>query len=217
MIICKLHGQAIDETSCAGYHDRKKGAIFMKENIAKTLSRAKWGSIALIVFGLVLVCFPDFGSRTVAAVIAWGLMIAGTAGLVIGVLSWPAFGFGTLGGSGISLLVGLYIMRNPLSLASILGVLLGALLTVQGLGALADALRLRRNGAIWGFSLVWACVTLIMGLILIFSPLTTSRIVMSITGLIMMVCGGGNLYTHAKATPYIRTAQGKSRIIDADE
>ncbi len=189
----------------------------MKDNISKTLSRARWGSIALMVSGLVLVFFPDFGSRTVASVVAWLMMIVGTAGLLIGVLSWPLFGIGTLAGSGITLMIGFYILRNPLALASILGVLLGVLLTVQGLGALGDALRLRRNGQIWVFGMVWAGLTLAMGIILIFSPMTTSRIVMTIVGLIMIVCGGGNLYTHFKAKSHIEPRKGGGRIIDADE
>lgn len=189
----------------------------MKDRISKTLSQARWGSIALIAFGLVLVFFPDFGSRTVATIAAWLLMIAGTAGLLIGVLSWPMFGFGTLAGSGISLIVGFYILRNPLSLASLLGILLGALLTVQGLGALGDVLRLRRNGEFWVLGMVWAGFTLVMGLILIFSPMTTSRIVMTLVGLAMIVCGGGNLYTHYKAKSYMDPGKNSSRIIDADE
>ncbi len=189
----------------------------MKENISKNLSRAKWGSIALIVFGLVLLIYPDFGSRTVATIIAWLLMVAGTVGLLIGVLSWPMFGFGALAGSALSLVIGIYILRNPLALASLLGILLGALLTVQGLGALGDTLRLRRNGQFWVLGCVMSGLTLIMGLLLIFSPMTTSRIVMTLVGIIMIVCGVGNLYTHSKATPYIHSSNGKGRIIDADE
>ncbi len=189
----------------------------MKEKISKTLSRARWGSIILMLFGLILIIFPDFGSKTVAGIIAWILMGLGTVGLVAGVLSWPMFGFGMLVGSGISLAVGFYILQNPLSLASILGILLGAFLTVQGLGALGDTLRLRRNGQLWGIGLVWSIVTLLLGLVLIFSPMTTSRIVMTVTGIVMMVCGGVNLYTHTKASPYIHSKQGRGTIIDADE
>ena len=181
----------------------------MKNNISKHLAQARWGSIALIVLGLVLLLFPDFGSSTVAVILAWVLMIGGSAGLLIGVLSWPAFGFGTMIGSGLVLAAGIYILRHPLSLASILGVLLGVLLTTQGLGALGDALRLRRGGGLWVPGLVLSILTMVFGLILIFSPLTSSRIVMTVVGLVLIVFGAGNLYTHFKAGSCTDSGSGK--------
>ena len=207
----------VDECAPAEYDGDKKGEILMKNNISKHLAQARWGSIALIVLGLVLLLFPDFGSSTVAVILAWVLMIGGSAGLLIGVLSWPAFGFGTMIGSGLVLAAGIYILRHPLSLASILGVLLGVLLTAQGLGALGDALRLRRGGGLWVPGLVLSILTMVFGLILIFSPLTSSRIVMTVVGLVLIVFGAGNLYTHFKAGSCADSGSGKGRIIDADE
>lgn len=207
----------VDECAPAEYDGDKKGEILMKNNISKHLAQARWGSVALIVLGLVLLLFPDFGSSTVAVILAWVLMIGGSAGLLIGVLSWPALGFGTMIGSGLVLAAGIYILRHPLSLASILGVLLGVLLTAQGLGALGDALRLRRGGALWLPGLVLSILTMVFGLILIFSPLTSSRIVMTVVGLVLIVFGAGNLYTHFKAGSCTDSGSGKGRIIDADE
>lgn len=207
----------VDECAPAEYDGDKKGEILMKNNISKHLAQARWGSIALIVLGLVLLLFPDFGSSTVAVILAWVLMIGGSAGLLIGVLSWPAFGFGTMIGSGLVLAAGIYILRHPLSLASILGVLLGVLLTAQGLGTLGDALRLRRGGGLWVPGLVLSILTMVFGLILIFSPLTSSRIVMTVVGLVLIVFGAGNLYTHFKAGSCTDSGSGKGRIIDADE
>ena len=152
-----------------------------------------------------------------AVVIAWLLMLGGSAGLLIGVLSWPAFGFGTMIGSGAGLVVGIYILRHPLSLASILGVVLGVLLAAQGLGSLGDSLRLRRVGAVWIPGLVWSAVTILLGLILIFSPLTSSRIVMTVVGLVMILCGGASLYTHYKANACIHRESGDDTVIDADQ
>ena len=207
----------VDECAPAEYDGDKKGEILRKNNISKHLAQARWGSIALIVLGLVLLLFPDFGSSTVAVILAWVLMIGGSAGLLIGVLSWPVFGFGTMIGSGLVLAAGIYILRHPLSLASILGVLLGVLLTAQGLGALGDALRLRRGGGLWVPGLVLSILTMVFGLILIFSPLTSSRIVMTVVGLVLIVFGAGNLYTHFKAGSCTDSGSGKGRIIDADE
>lgn len=189
----------------------------MAKDIKKTITRARWGSVALILIGVVLLVNPDFGSAMVAKVLGWGLVALAGICLAAGVLTWPGMGFGTLGGSCAGLLLGIYILRNPLSLASILGMMLGIFLTVQGIGALADALRLRRNDQGWLGPIILAAATLILGLVLLFSPLTTSRLVMIIAGIVMIVCGVGNLVTHFRASRYIEGKGGAGSVIDADD
>ena len=82
---------------------------------------------------------------------------------------------------------------------------------------MGDALRLRRGGGLWVPGLVLSILTMVFGLILIFSPLTSSRIVMTVVGLVLIVFGAGNLYTHFKAGSCTDSGSGKGRIIDADE
>lgn len=187
----------------------------MKNLDFRKILRMETGSVILIIFGLILILNPDFGSAAVAAVLGWVLCGAGIAGLVIGFLSWPGLGVGELVVSGLLLGAGVYLLRNPMMLASILGLLLGVLLAVQGLGAVRDALRVRARGGFWYASLVFAVITLVAGLGLIFSPLTTSRLVMTVAGIVMIACGVGNLVNHTRAEKYLNSGDGK--IIDADE
>lgn len=180
------------------------------------LIRMETGSVVLVIFGVILALNPDFGSAAVAAILGWVLIGAGAAGLLIGVLSWPGLGMGELAGSLILLAAGIYLQRNPLMLASLLGILLGVLLVGQGVGAMRDALRLKRRGGHWQPGLILAAVMLVAGLGLIFSPLTTSRLVMTVAGVVMIACGVGNLVSHYKVEQYIHGAGGNP-VIDADE
>lgn len=181
----------------------------------KNILNGKLGPLMLILLGGLLLVNPDFGSRAVATVLGWAVCIL--CGVVLAVTLLLRGRFSTVAGSALGLLAGMYILRNPLSLASVLGILLGIFLATQGFGALMDALVLRRGGGFWLLGAVWAAVILLLGLTLVFSPLTTSRLVMTLAGIVMIVCGVGRLRTHTKAERYMEPDRSNSRIIDADE
>lgn len=187
----------------------------------KKLFRFEVGSVFLILFGGILLLNPDFGSAAVSAILGWVLVVGGAAGLLIGVLSWPGLGFAELAGSIILLGGGIYLLRNPLMLASLMGILLGLLLLSQGIGALRDALQVKRYGGRYQLSLILGIGMSALGAYLILSPMATSRFVMTIAGLIMVACGITNLISHRRADKYITGSRkkiiGNPDIIDADE
>lgn len=182
----------------------------------KKLFRLEVGSILLILFGTILLMNPDFGSAAVAAILGWILIGGGAAGLLIGFLSWPGLGIGELVGSCALLGAGIYLLKNPLMLASLLGILLGILLASQGLGALRDALRVKRYGGFYQLGLILGIAMITLGLFLVFSPMATSRFVMTAAGLVMVACGIVNLVSHKKAAKYISASGSDDSVIDAD-
>lgn len=195
----------------------------LKQNLKK-LFRFEMGSVFLILFGGILLLNPDFGSAALSAIMGWVLVGCGASGLIIGVLSWPGLGITELLGSIFLLSGGIFLLRKPLMLASLVGILLGILLLSQGLGALRDALRLKRYSGSYRLSLVLGVFMSALGAYLILSPLTTSRFVMSIAGFVMVACGITNLISHRRADKYIAGSRKKiignferADIIDADE
>lgn len=187
----------------------------------KKLFRFEIGSVLMILFGAMLLLNPDFGSAALSAILGWILVGGGAAGLAIGFLSWPALGIAELIGSFIILGSGIYLLRNPLMLASLAGVLLGLLLLSQGLGSLKDALQVKRYGGRYQLSLILGIGMCALGAYLILSPLTTSRFVMTVAGLIMVACGITNLISHRRADKYITGSRKKiiqnPDIIDAEQ
>jgi uncharacterized membrane protein HdeD (DUF308 family) len=99
-------------------------------------------------------------------------------------------------------------------IASMLGFVVGFLVLRQGIRAMKNAQRSKRNGGLWIPSAVLAVVEALIGLRLMLSPLSISRLVLSIGGVVLIVIGVCNLVAHYRSDRYIPEPGG---IIDADE
>lgn len=136
--------------------------------------------VAMILLGLLLVLCPDSVSAFMATALAWCLLLAGV------VLFGAAFFIrqGTAAkviGGAVCLMLGLWLLRNPLLLAASMGRLVGILLLIRGVQDL-----ILSN---FGGGRLLSLLTALLGLVLILLPMTTSRLVFRICGLVVLVLG----------------------------
>ena len=183
----------------------------MKNLDWKAFLRREGGSILTILCGVILVMRPDTASALLSAVAGWPLIAAGVAALIAGFA-------GSSGGSVVTgavlLLAGAWLHRNPLMIASVIGFVAGFWVLRQGLKAMKDVQRSKRNGGLWIPGAVLAVLEALIGVRLMLSPLSISRLVLSIGGLALIAIGACTLAAHYKSTRYIPEPGG---IIDADE
>ena len=92
--------------------------------------------------------------------------------------------------------------------------LLGVLALRQGWNGVTRAKWIKRSGGFWVPGMVLAVLELIVGVRLILSPMSVSRLVLTIAGIVMVLCGAAELAGSIRGRKYI---PGDSRIIDADE
>lgn len=180
------------------------------------LLRGSLSSLGLIVAGIILLTDPDFGSAAVTSLLGWGLLGIGVLGIVVGLASWPVLGLKEMIASGVALALGIYILNNPLILATLLGLGLGIYLLATGLGSLQDALKLRQIGANASASLVLAVAQLVVGVVLLLSPRIASHVVLTVCGGVMVLCGIVRLVLRS-ATYRALHSGDKPDIIDAEE
>lgn len=195
-----------------GMMDAKKGVVQMNKIDWKALLKTQTGSILMIVLGAVLAIYPDSASVLVSAVLGWVIIAMGVVMLVGGFLGGPDIG-SILQGA-FFLVIGAWLHRNPLMIATLLGLLLGVLALRQGWNGVTRAKWIKRSGGFWVPGMVLAVLELIVGVRLILSPMSVSRLVMTIAGIVMVLCGAAELAGSIKGRKYI---PGDSRIIDADE
>ena len=178
----------------------------------KDIVRQEGGSILTILCGVILVLKPDTASALLAAVAGWALIAVGVAALIAGFAG--DFGAGSVVTGAVLLLAGAWLDRNPLMIASVLGFVVGFLVLRQGIRAMKNAQYSKRNGGLWIPGAVLAVVEALIGVRLMLSPLSISRLVLSIVGVVLIVIGVCNLVAHYRSVRYIPKSGG---IIDADE
>lgn len=176
----------------------------------RSLLRYESGSVLMVIFGVVLTFKPDFASEMVSAVLGWVLIALGVAAMVVGFVG--KLGLGTIVSGVLMLLTGSWFHRNPLMIASAIGTLLGVLVLSQGWREARNSSRAKRAGGFWIPGAILAVVEIVIGIRLILSPLLVSRLVLSVCGIIMAVCGVCNLTAFGRSRKYI----SDSNIIDAE-
>ena len=184
----------------------------MKKLDWRTLLKTQTGSILMIVLGAVLAIYPDSASVLASAVLGWLIIAVGVVILVGGFLGGPDIG-SILQGA-FFLVIGAWLHRNPLMIATLLGLLLGVLALRQGWQGVNRAKWIKRSGGFWIPSMVLAVLELIVGVRLILSPMSVSRVVLTIAGVVMVLCGAAELAGGFRGRKHI---PGDSHIIDADE
>lgn len=154
--------------------------------------------VTMILLGLILLLVPD-SAAVLIAYLTGGVLIL--SGIVIGI--------GALADEDLSkglwalvcLSIGGTLMGSPLLLARNLGRFLGILLAVEG----GDCLRKGNR--------VFGAVILTAAAVLVLSPMTLSRLVFSVCGLVVLVIGIGMLADRLKGRRYL--PGDDDNIIDA--
>ena len=170
----------IDTATDSGYTELQRGDSIMKDTILSVI-RLIATPVLLMVLGLILLIHPDSASALVAQILGWGLLIAG----VVFAVSAIAGHFDTVGkvlSAVCCFAVGAWLLRNPLMLAAGLGRLAGILLVVRGVQDILNASR-------YHYGILPAVITTVLGAVLIALPMATSRFVMSLCGLLVLIVG----------------------------
>ncbi len=177
----------------------------MKKNSVLDMLYQLASPVAVILLGLLLTVSPDSASILIARILGWGLSLIaigfGVAALIdrdkvvkkgiIAVL------FACAGGT---------LAAKPLLLAAWIGRVIGLLIAIRGVRDLMI------SGS-YGYSRILAMITAAVGTILVVLPMTTSRLVFSLCGLVVLFIGVGMLVDrlkHRKKLP-----KGNGDIIDA--
>lgn len=176
-------------------------------NIRNLSFRQLLWPLVLLILGITLLINPDLGSTVAATILGWVLVALGGVGLASCFLGGE-LPVGRAVISGLSLAGGIWLLLNPLAMASLLGFCLGVYLLIRGIsGLLADKAM--------GLHLIPSLIYTAVGLVLLFSPLTPFRILMRLLGAGLAIFASVQLYQllTGPKTP----GSGIRTIVDAEE
>ena len=184
----------------------------MKKLDWRSLLRYQGGSLLMILCGAILTFSPDSASVLISAVLGWLLITVGAVLVIAGVIGGVEVV--TIIQGAFLLVAGAWLHRHPLMIASVLGIVLGLVAVSQGWRKAKQARRAKRYGGFWVWDAGVAVLELLVGLVLIVTPLSLSRFVVTLAGIFMVICGAADLIAFCKGG---RISGGFDGIIDADK
>ena len=148
-----------------------------KEDILRKLL----APVLIMVLGLILLVSPDSASALIAKIIGW-VLIALAAGSGIAALVSPQGRGWKVAVSIIFALCGGWLHTHPLLLASAIGRFCGIFLTIEGFQGISYNRSRGRRFLLPG-------ITTLLGLTLFAMPMSISRFVFSLCGLVVLIVG----------------------------
>lgn len=152
-------------------------------------------SILTIVLGLVLAIWPGHVMTTALTILGIALLVGGA----LLIYSWYR-GRGrsssviTLAEGIVMAVAGLIVLVAPKLLISIVPFAVGAIITLNGIYNLAQALDQRKaRYNRWSLSLAMAILTIVLGLLIMFNPFSTMEVLVVAIGVIIIYNGVSNL------------------------
>ena len=153
----------------------------MKKKDMQSMVRLMLTPVLMVILGIVLVVRPDSASALVGKVLGWVLLVVGI-GLLVESIAVKELTTSRILFVVVAAALGLWLVRNPLRLAAALGRVAGLLILVR---AVQDII----NAARWKCGMKYALLSAIIGGLLILLPMTTSRAVWVIVGLLVIAVG----------------------------
>lgn len=161
--------------------------------------------VLLMLLGLILIVSPDSAAAMLSRLLGWVVFLAGV-GFGISAIVSPYGTAGKVIGALACFSAGCFLLANPLLLAAWIGRIFGILLILRG-GR--DFFRsTRQQGRI--LSLIVA----VLGLVLVVLPMTTSRLVFSACGVMLLLTGIASLLERLREKRCLDDGGGPN-IIDA--
>lgn len=165
------------------------------------------GPALTVVLGLILLLSPDSASALVGKILGW-----------VAVLTALAEAFGGGKGSAVKAvifgIIGVLILRDPLYVAKFLGRVLGLALFMWGFGGIYRARRVGPLSLTPGTVLSGAVA--LIGLVLFFVPMATSRLVLSVIGILIIGIGVAEGYDRLREKKQLEEGSDPN-IIDVEK
>lgn len=161
--------------------------------------------VLVILLGLVLTFSPDTASALIARIVGWIITLIGIGFGISALLDRDGLA-GKVFGAIVCAGIGGWLAANPLMLAAFVGRFLGVLLAIRGI---RDVFLSRSRG----HGQILAIIVAVVGVILAVLPMTTSRLVFSICGVVLLVIGVAMLIDRLRDRRYLD--DGDPNIIDA--
>lgn len=163
-------------------------------------------SIIEILVGILFFLKPALVQGTISYIVGSLLIVFGLIVLITFFVDSPLYS--TAFKAVILICAGLFILIKPGFIFSVMAVIFGLYLVVDGIAGIrgASMMKSREDSSLWVLSLVIAILTIVLGLIVLAYPLASSLISMKIFGILLIISGVLNIYNGGITKRYFKKA-----------
>ena len=177
----------------------------MKKQDILSYVRLFLAPVLVMVLGLILIVNPDSATALITKLIGSVIILIGVASGISAIFEKKSRTAKAIVAV-VMAVVGGWLVNNPLALAAWISRFIGVLLVINGLQDIAE---LRRFGKTFLMPLIVTAV----GAVLILMPMTTSRLVFTLCGVVVLIIGAAMLLDRVKSKPRLKSG---GDIIDAE-
>lgn len=161
----------------------------MNDFIIKILKSSLFSSIGLAILGLLLFFASEFTIVSISYAVGGILIVIGLIAFITYMRENQqgrnelniAYGLGMI-------ILGIIVVNNPKTLASIIPFVLGVIITFNSAAKLQYSLELRKaKNEIWVSTMILAFITLLFGVTLLFNPFRGAEFISKIIGILLFV------------------------------
>lgn len=180
--------------------------------------RIKWTyvllSVFLLVLGILLVANPDTSMITICRILGGCALAVGVVKIVlyfVREVEGVAIRYDFAVGAFCIILGALLLWRAP-TMVGFLSVVIGLLILVDSVFKLQVAIDSRRMGAAtWWVTLLFTCVCMVMGGLLVFDPFSGQQVLATVMGISLIADGLQNLCTVIYAAVFVKDVKDAVR------
>lgn len=175
-------------------------------------------AIICMIVGLVLVIWPGATMDILCKALAVVLIVAGAV-MVISFFtnrngtfeSTASFAIGI-----IILILGIWIFTKSAAFISLIPIIAGVIVAVGGMMNVAQSISLAGvSYGKWWVALLLAAITVILGVFLIFCPLTAVSVAVRIIGFIMIYNGISNIWVLSRVNKFVKDVKQDINAVDS--
>ena len=151
------------------------------------MKNGKITGIMLLLIGAALVLSPGGTLYSFCRLMGWCLIIAGAVEIVLG-LTGTRSPADTSAGA-VSAVAGIVFLSHPGLIVSFLPMVIGIVVAGAGAALLIRVLAAKETGVNATMQIIGGVITLVVGLILIFHPISVVKLMMVILGIVLIYYG----------------------------
>lgn len=196
-----------------------KGGFLMREFFHNMKLSFLLAAVLYIILGLILLIWPGVSATVFCYAFGGILLIYGVVTIVSFFLRdsrQGSFVFELFLGI-VAAALGLLFLLRPVIVASVLPVILGLFIVVDGLVNLKRALELRRMLYVrWTMPLVLSAVSAVLGLVIVFQPFLAAEALVMLIGAVLIYEGLSDLWTIFRVSQWTKEYR-KHHPVDVDQ